>query len=182
MADQPTSALLTRADLDDFPDDGQRYELVDGVLLVSPLARLRHQRVVGRITYRLVAWAEEHHGTVYPGANVDLAEDTHLEPDLVWTPLEDPDGLGFDHTPDFIAEVASPWTRRFDRAIKKDRYAASGCREFWIVDLDAGVIEVFTVTEGHAGDPVTHAAGDTFTSPLFPGLTFDVDDLLGHRR
>lgn len=180
MASQPSADdVLTRADLDDFPDDGCRYELVDGQLLVSPLARRAHQFVVSRLTQRLMSWSEQHGGIAYPGVNVDLADDTHLEPDVVWSSDEDTSGEGFVASPTFVVEVASPSTRRFDRAVKRQRYAATGCREFWIVDIDAGLIEVFLVTGGATGDPVEHRRGDSFTSAIFPGLVFDVDDLLG---
>lgn len=178
MATNPTSALLTRADLDDFPDDGCRRELIDGVLLVSPLARARHQRVVANIVAVLHPWTRAHHGVVYPGVNVELTSCSHLEPDVAWAESDDDPGLGYDHTPAFVAEVASERTREFDATDKKDRYAATGCREFWIVDLKDDTIEVFTVVDGQAGDPVTHRRGDTFTSPLFEGLTFGVDDII----
>lgn len=174
MASHPTAPVLTRADLDDFPDDGRRRELLDGVLYVSPLARLDHQRVVGRLTTTLMNWIDAGgHGEVFPGANVDLGEDSHLEPDVVWTSRDGASGLGFDTAPDLVVEVLSPGTRRFDRGRKKDRYLASGCRECWIVDTEARTIEVF-----HADGVDTHADGDVFTSLLLPGLSLVVTDLL----
>lgn len=179
MASTP-STLLTRADLDDFPDDGRRRELLDGVLIVSPLARLDHQRVVARITARLVNWLDDGgHGDVFPGANVELDAANHLEPDVVWTREQGVTGLGFDHTPAFIVEVLSPGTRVYDAGPKRDRYATTGAEEFWIVDIDRHTVEVFHIRDAAAGVPDEHSYGDTFTSPLFPGLAFDVDDLLG---
>lgn len=177
MATHP-AALYTRADLDDFPDDGKRYEIIDGVLFVSPMARARHQRVVGKIARRIDEWVDTHHGVVYPGVNVDLSPNSHLEPDVAWAEGDDDPGVGYDHTPAFIAEVASRSTRVFDRNEKLARYAATGCREFWIVDLDRDTIEVFVVSDAEAGAPIAYAPGETFTSALFDGLTFEVDDLL----
>lgn len=179
MATTPSSALLTRTDLDQLPDDGHRYELVDGTLLVSPLARARHQRVVGEVFAALHVWSRENHGVAYPGVNVELAADSHLEPDVAWSADERDPGLGFDHSPALVVEVTSPDTRHVDATIKKDRYAATGCREYWIVDLDDDVVEVFEVTAGVAGDPAIHHRGQQFTSPLFEGLVLDVDELLG---
>ena len=86
----------TLADLDTFPDDRRRYELLDGILHVTPLARRRHQFVVGRISYRLAAWAEVHGGTVYPGVNVNFAGDTHLEPDVAFSQSDDTSGVAFE--------------------------------------------------------------------------------------
>ncbi len=68
----------TLAEIYDFPDDGKRYEIIDGVLHVTPEARLRHQWVIGRLTTRFTLWVEEHGGSVFPGCNVDFAIDTHL--------------------------------------------------------------------------------------------------------
>jgi hypothetical protein len=59
-----TTRRYTLADVYDFPDDGQRYELLDGALYVTPLARVRHQGVVAQITFRLMQWADIHGGNV----------------------------------------------------------------------------------------------------------------------
>ena len=175
-----TTRRYTLADVYDFPDDGQRYELLDGRLHVTPLARRRHQRVVGQITYRLMQWTDERGGTVYPGVNVDLADDTHLEPDIAYAASEDTSGLAFTAAPDLIIEVSSPSTKRFDLGAKKDRYAAAGTDEFWFADLDDETISQFPLGGGrHDASPVVHGRGDRFTSALFAGLVLDVNDLLG---
>lgn len=178
MANTPTTTF-TRADLDDFPDDGRRYELIDGELLVSPMARRRHQRVITRIAARIQQWIDgSGHGIIYAGVNVELAATTHLEPDVAWSSSEDDSGLGFELTPEFIVEVASPSTRGFDRGVKKDRYAATGCRELWLVDLATDEIEQYEVVDGAAGAPVVHGRGGSFTSVACSGASFSVDDLL----
>lgn len=177
MPTHSTPTLLTRADLDDFPDDGHRYELVDGELLVSPPPRIIHQHAVMEIAFQVRCWIEDGgHGIVLPTANVELSPDTHLEPDVLWTSDASLESVGYDVAPEFIVEVASRSTRLFDRNVKKDRYLSNGCVDFWIVDHDHDTIEQFDAP----GDPPTiHHRGDTFASPLFDGLTFNVDDLLG---
>jgi Uma2 family endonuclease len=175
-----TTRRYTVADLEHFPDDGRRYELIDGVLYVTPLARRRHQWVVGRITHRLTVWTERHGGTVYPGVNVTVAADTHLEPDVAYDRSEDTSGAGFDAAPDLVVEVSSPSTQHIDLGVKRERYAAEGAAEFWFVDLDLDEIHQFTGDEGGGfGPPAVHRRGAQFSSPLFAGLLFDVDDLLG---
>ena len=163
-----------------FPDDGCRYELLDGVLQVTPLARRRHQRVVFQISYRLGQWTEQHGGTVYPGVNVDLDDHTHLEPDVAYARSEDTSGLAFTDPPDLVVEVSSPSTKHFDRGAKKDRYALAGAAEFWFVDLDADMIERYVLSaDGPQPPPTVHHRRTTITSRLFDGLVLDVDDLLG---
>ncbi len=166
----------TRADLDRFPDDGHRRELIDGQLLVSPLARVRHQAVVTRITVALAHWAEEHGGAVYAGVNVDLSKRTHLEPDVAWTSDTDESGQGLTGTPEIIVEVGSPSTHRYDRGIKRERYLESGAHEVWLVDLERDEIEVHrTIGE----PPTVLRRGDVVTTDVLPGFAGAVDDLLG---
>ncbi len=176
----PVATGLTRADLDELPDDGHRYEIIDGRLFVSPLARVRHQRVVAQIVHRLMQWTDEHGGSVYPGVNVDLADDTHLEPDVVYAVNEDTSGLALEFAPELVVEISSPSTKRFDAGAKKDRYAAEGAREFWVVDLDRDEISRFTLRpRGGYGPAAVHRRGETFAVGVLDGLVLDVDDLLG---
>lgn len=168
---------LTRADLDEMPDDGRRFELIDGALLVSPMARRRHQRVVVRLVTELELWTREHGGAAYAGVNVDLDDRTHLEPDVAWSSSEDDTGLGFVAPPELVVEVSSPSTRAFDRGIKRMVYMMAGVAEMWLVDLATDTIEVHAA----AGDdtPAIHRRGDVVTSPLLPGLRLSIDMLLG---
>lgn len=167
---------LTRADLDDLPDDGRRFELIDGALLVSPMARRRHQRVVARLTFELEAWSRLHGGATYPGVNVDLDERTHLEPDVAWSVDESDTGLAFTGTPELVVEVSSPSTRAFDRGIKRAAYLATGAVEVWLVDLRADVLERHTDA---TGQPEVLERGDHLTTPLLPGFRVAVADVLG---
>ena len=176
----PVREGLTRADLDELPDDGRRYELLDGQLFVTPLARRRHQWVVTQLAHRLKQWTDEHGGSVYAGVNVDLAEDTHLEPDVVFSHDEDLSGEGFVNAPEFVIEVSSPSTRSFDLGEKKDRYAAEGCEELWFVDLDREEILTFRQRPGGGfGPPTPHGRGTVVATPVLAGLELDVDDALG---
>lgn len=173
--DPAVTAQWTRADLDRFPDDGHRREIIDGHLLVSPLARKRHQAVVVKIATALELWTREHHGIVYAGVNVDLAEETHLEPDVVWASDTSLEGLGFPSTPELIIEVGSPSTHRYDRGVKRERYLVSGAVEVWLVDLELDEIEI------HRRDdesPTVVGRGDTVTTPVLPGFAAIVDELL----
>ena len=182
---------LRRADLDDLPQDGRRFELIDGALLVSPAPRGRHQRVIARLTYELEGWSRVHGGATYPGVNVDLDQRTHLEPDVAWSSDESDIGLAFTGTPELVVEVSdgvsperseeslvacSPSTRAFDRGIKRAAYLSSGAVEVWLVDLDADVVERHTAD---AASPAVHARGEDVITPLLPGFRVGVSDLLG---
>lgn len=170
-------------DLWDFPNDGQRRELIDGVLYVTPLARTRHQRVIGRLTYRFIDWAEEHGGEVFPGVNVDFDRCTHLEPDVAFTRPDRKIGdvLSLHEPPDLVVEVSSPSTKGYDLGVKRDRYAQEGAPEFWFVDLDRDVVLVSVLAEGGYAEPVVYGRGEVIRTKVMPGLAIDMDDILGVR-
>ncbi|MGI8573959.1 MAG: Uma2 family endonuclease, partial [Egibacteraceae bacterium] len=132
-------------DLWDFPDDGRRRELIDGVLYVSPQAQVGHQRAVSVLTRRFGGWVDEHGGEIFPGVNVDLAIDTHLEPDVVFlTPRRSfAEGLSLTEPPDLVIEVSSPSTRRYDLVEKRAAYERFGVPEYWFVDLKVDKVFVY---------------------------------------
>ncbi|MGI8573960.1 MAG: Uma2 family endonuclease [Egibacteraceae bacterium] len=179
--DSTTERRYTFNDLWDFPDDGRRRELIDGVLYVSPQARVRHQYGVGRLTYRFNFWVDWHGGAVFPGANLDFAADTHLEPDVVFLRPEHLtlEGLSLTEPPDLVIEVSSPSTRRYDLLEKRAAYERFGVPEYWFVDLKVDKVFVYLLVDGRYGEPVVHGRGDVITTAQAPGLVIDVDDVLG---
>jgi len=129
-----------------LPDDGQRYELVDGALLVSPAPSWRHQDAVGALYRQLHAWAEPRGLGVVRFAPADLAFDgLHLlQPDVFVAPLvggRRPRGWSEVQVPLLVIEVLSRSTARYDRLVKRAFYQRQGVPEYWIVDLDAPLVE-----------------------------------------
>lgn len=179
----PVETGLTRADLDRFPDDGLRRELIDGVLYVSPKARTRHQRVMLWIGRLLLNYEEAHGGTVIIDTNDDFSDVTHLEPDAVYVLPEHQDRIGemgVEGAPDLVVEISSPSTRHHDLIRKRAVYEREGVPEFWFVDLDVDRFEVYRLTgDGRYGPPLLVGRGETLTSPLLPGLALPIDDALG---
>ena len=136
----------TIEDLERFPDDGNRYELLDGVLLVTPAARRMHQVVAGRLHVRL-ALAVEEVGLaqiVSPGVVV-RAPRTQLQPDILVQParfsLETDWSKITDHW--LAIEVLSRSSRVYDREIKRGAYFALGVREVWLVDIRDKSVEIW---------------------------------------
>lgn len=149
MAMAPAVRRWTREEVLALPDDGNRYELIDGELLASPSPRLLHQRGVAAL-YELVAPYVRRHRLGWTGlspADLDLRSGQLSQPDLFVVPLVDgrepldwPDcGI-----PLLVAEVLSPATARYDRVTKRRRYQRSGVPTYWVVDLDARLVEVWT--------------------------------------
>lgn len=153
----PYSRPLTRDDLDSMPDDGHRYELLDGMLIVSPAPRHLHQRAVGRV-YRLVddAAPDELEALMAP-FEVVLAIDTVFQPDVLVARREDFTDRDLPAVPVLAVEVLSPSTRLFDLNTKKARYEQAGVASYWVVDPDPDMPSV-TVWELRAGVYVETAA------------------------
>jgi Uma2 family endonuclease len=129
-----------------LPDDGSRYEIVDGELLVTPAPVRRHQRMVGQL-FRLLADYLEQGGlgeALCSPADIEAGERTLVQPDLFVVRLAA--GIPTDDWVEvrdllLAVEVLSPSTARADRHLKRRLYQREGVPECWIVDLDAGLIE-----------------------------------------
>lgn len=129
-----------------LPDDGKRYELIDGDLLVTPAPRAPHQRAVGQLFLRLHEYlARERVGeALFSPADIELEPDTIVQPDIFVAPLLE--GKLAPNWTDMKAlllacEVLSPGTARYDRVTKRRFFSRTGVGEYWVVDLDAEIIE-----------------------------------------
>jgi len=138
------------ADIRELPDTpGKRFECVDGELLVSPSPRLAHQSAVLFLASRLYEYCRaQASGAVFtaPG-DVELDPLTLVQPDVFVLPLVEgrrPVNNEDVHQALLFIEVLSPSTARFDRVVKRARYQRYGV-EYWIVDLDARLVERWDV-------------------------------------
>jgi len=130
-----------------LPDDGNRYEVIDGQLFVTPAPSALHQRAVGRIFLRLEnylrgkTWGE----VLFSPADISFSEDRLVQPDVFVAP-PGPSGRRVREWSEIrglllAVEVLSPSTARADRQAKRRLYQEEGVPEYWIVDLDARVVE-----------------------------------------
>jgi len=131
-----------------FPDDGQRYELVEGMLLVTPAPASDHQIVISRLMTAL---------SVYLGANgpayvvspgeIEVAPKLHLEPDVLVFPSTFRPGTKWTEINGWwlAVEVLSPSSKHYDRDYKLEAYLRVGVSEVWIIDLDRLCCEVSAV-------------------------------------
>ncbi len=133
----------TISDLDSFPDDGNRYELLDGILLVSPGPAPLHEVVVGRLLWALNRYLAPQLARVWPRGTVELEPNVHLEPDVLVIPADEPEG-GIGPETRWTAirrwwlavEVSGAGSLVYDRDHKTPAYLALGIRQVWRVDLD----------------------------------------------
>jgi Uma2 family endonuclease len=128
-------------------EDGHRYEIVDGVLYMSPSPSEPHQSATGLFYYYLLLHVQiPGLGRTYIAPfDVELAPDIVVQPDVVVVLNAGREKITPSRivgTPDLVVEVSSPSTAGYDRRQKQDAYACSGISEYWIVDATAQTVEV----------------------------------------
>ncbi len=138
----PWTAAMVRA----LPDDGRRYELVSGELLVTPSPSPRHQAVAAALFARLQPYLSSTGigSVLWSPADLAFGEDEILQPDLFVVPADVPRPIRRwgDVTHLLLAvEILSPTTARADRTTKRRRYQRAGTAEYWVVDPDARLVE-----------------------------------------
>ncbi len=131
-----------------MPDDGHRYELVDGVLVVTPAPGTAHQRCVYRLAALLLGAAEA--GLDVLGAPYDyqVGPTTLLQPDVVVARREDLGEARLERKPLLVVEVVSPSTRLTDLGTKRLAYEAAGVPAYWLIDPAEASLTVLRLEEG----------------------------------
>jgi Uma2 family endonuclease len=151
----PLTRHFTATDLATMPDDGQRYEVVRGELLVTPAPGGPHQPIVTRLLTLLLPYLTAHglsDQLLTPPADITLGPDTLVQPDLLVadTAAFLRSGAWNDVTRLFlVVEVISPSSARADRTLKRPEYQAHGISQYWIVDGEQRLVEVWT-PDAHA--------------------------------
>jgi Uma2 family endonuclease len=184
---QVTRAAPTRLTCDDyvnFPDDGRRHELVDGEHIVTPSPLARHQRISSRLHLALGSHVQAARAgeVFYSPFDVIFSDYDVVEPDLLFVSRER-QGIVRDWVrgaPDLVIEVVSPSTRRVDETTKRDLYDRFGVVEYWIVDPDAALVQVYR-RAGDGGFPrvaeLTAAGDGVLETPLLPGFSLSLCEL-----
>jgi len=175
---------LTVDDLALLPDDGKRYELIEGELLVSTAPSLSHQFIAGNIQTEFTLYLRQHPvGRVVatPGIIFDIGD--AVIPDLVYITHERlaqiEHGGRLHGAPELIVEILSPGNenRRRDEVIKRQTYGKFGVDEYWIVDGAARMIAQFRLHNGVLQPTATFRSDDSMQTPLLPNFTLAVGSI-----
>ena len=149
----PPQGRWTYADYAALPDDGNRYEIIAGVLYMTPAPGTGHQSISARVVTFLVTHVEfAGLGRVFAApVDVELAPDTVVQPDIVVVLSANLHRITPSRiigAPDLVVEILSPGTAGYDRREKQDAYARSGVGEYWVVDPGAQTVELLTLDQG----------------------------------
>ena len=169
----------TKAERDALPDDGFRYELIDGALVVTPAPVLRHQAIVVGLVVLLSSVRTPGTRVFTAPTDVELAEGTVLQPDVLVVRDEGVKAAHIQSPPLLAIEVLSPSTQVIDRNLKKQRFEVAKVPSYWLVEPDGPTLTAYELdADGHY-QLVAEVTGDdewTATAP-FP-VTIRPADLL----
>jgi Uma2 family endonuclease len=168
----------TLEELQRLPDDGNKYELIDGELYVTPSPADRHEEILARLTRLLDPFVAEHGlGLVYHARAVIRHGGSEVEPDLFVRAPKAAGTRDWDDapTPLLVVEVLSPYTRSRDFGAKREFYARAGIPEYWVVDpLERQITRI------RSGSPDEVATDRLLWKPtgVEAGIVVAIDDLM----
>jgi Uma2 family endonuclease len=173
------------ADLELLPDNGNRYEIIDGELLVTRAPHWKHQKVITKLIQSLGFWSSGSKlGEVVTTPGLVFTDDDNVIPDLVWISTDrlarvlDESGHLL-AAPELVVEVLSAGSdnERRDREVKRKLYAIRGVQEYWIVDWLRQQIEIFRRDSQGLPLVATLFSSDVLTSPLLPDFQQSVAEV-----
>jgi Uma2 family endonuclease len=174
--------FLTYRDLWHSPEDGNRYEIINGEVYVTPPPHTAHQRVsrnLERILDRHVA-ANDLGEVLYAPVGVVLEKPSGVQPDIMFIAksrlsiIQEKAVFG---APDLVVEILSSSTAGRDRGVKRALYARTGVRHYWLLDPRKRVLQAFRLETGGFTLEAEHTGGGTFRPSLFPGLSIRLADV-----
>lgn len=181
-----SGARLSWDDLRLLPEDGLRHEIIDGEHFVTPSPVWKHQAIVTNVGVAIHSYLRTHPiGTVmFLAMDVILSPHDVVEPDLLYFSRErertfEPSDW-VKGAPNLVMEVASPSAKHRDETLKRRLYERFGVDEYWLVDPDTQTVVVLQLENGSYREAarLTAAGGDALTTPLLPGWTLVLKDLL----
>ena len=181
MAEARPKTKLTYQDYCNTPDD-ERWELLNGELVMAPGANTPHQTISFNLVLMLGNFVRDRGlGHVFhPPYDVVLSDTSVLQPDLLFVSKERAhivNSRNIRGTPDLVVEILSPSTASRDWKVKLDLYAEHGIREYWVVDPEIQRVWVMMRNENTLAEAANYGRGDTLLSPTLEGLTLDIDEV-----
>lgn len=179
------SLRWTSADLERLPDNGKRYEIIDGELYVSKQPKYYHQVTCAEFVWSLESWNHQARaGSISFAPGVVFSDDDDVVPDVAWISRERLAAALDDHghlraAPDLVIEVLSPGStnEQRDRETKLKLYSRRGVLEYWIADWRLRQVDVYRRSDQALQLVATFREGDVLTSPHLPGYHQRLDEL-----
>jgi Uma2 family endonuclease len=160
-------------------DDGNRYEVIEGELVLTPSPGFIHQHVSSKIENAIRVFVEQNKLGLVISAPFDvvLAENVVLQPDVLFISRERYHLITANclkGAPDLVVEVMSPASGRHDRVKKNRLYRKYGVHEYWLADPQAGTVEVLSARSEGWYQAGIYDEEDILAAPLLPGLHIEL--------
>ena len=173
--------ILTYEDYLKTSDD-ERWELLNGELIMIASPNTAHQRTIGKLHLFLGSFVRDRRlGEIFIAPyDVVLSNTNVLQPDLLFVANDKESIITADNIqgiPSLVVEVLSPSTSTRDREVKRDIYAEHGVGEYWLVDPYACTVSVMALQGSALQEIGAYGAEDSMTSPTLPGLSLDLRDI-----
>lgn len=172
---ESTFQRITLDEFDQLPEDQRHlYELVDGMVMMTPRPSVIHQSIAGALFAHLYPYFTDKTCRVLSEIEIKLKNDIFI-PDI--SILCDPDKFSeqrYEGPPTVAIEVLSPATRSYDLFTKLNKYQMAGVKEYWIVDPKSQNI---TIHHFELSEADIYIRGEVLTTPLFKGLELALDDV-----
>jgi Uma2 family endonuclease len=174
----PRGRPLTVADLETMPDDGHRYELIEGALIVTPAPSVRHQIVSMNLAMLLRDACPPDLRVLTAPLDVVLSESTGVQPDLLVARREDFTEKNLPTAPLLAVEVLSPSTQLVDLNLKKAAYEQAGVGSYWTIDPSVPRLVAWELKDGVFVQVADVAADEAWTAQLPYEVTIVPADLV----
>lgn len=164
----PRGRAFTVADLEIFADDGNRYELIDGELLVSPVPTIQHQTAMLELAYQLDTTAPPDFQVIFAPFPLRPNENTQVQPDVLVARRADFTEANLPTAPLLAVEVLSPGSAIMDFHLKKALYERLGTPSYWVVDPIDPTLTVFELDQHGQYRLVAEVEGDLAFQATLP--------------
>ncbi len=170
-----THRPLTAHDYRELPEDGPRYQLIEGELHMAPAPNRFHQTILLRLAQKIQNHLDQHQtGKIFIAPfDVYLTDINVYQPDICYFSekrypyLTDEGAAG---APELVVEILSPRTAKFDLGLKKEVYRRTGVREYWVIEPDTKIVKVFRLAENADTPVATLEETDSLSTDFLPGL------------
>lgn len=178
----PDEKVWTYEEYRRLPDDGNRYEIIDGRLYVTPSPSMPHQTVSRRLQFLFYALEQGGKGYIIDApADLLMPGADPVQPDLMYLTVDQKEQIrkaAVFGPPTLVVEILSPSTARTDRTVKLRKYAQCGVPHYWLVDVESRVLEALRLgVDGHYVLVASLGPGDRCEPEAFPGVVVDMDAL-----
>lgn len=169
--------MFTYEDLKSWEPDNYRHEIIEGEHFMSPSPSVYHQKIVGQLFTALLKFVEKKQlGEVFVSPiDVVFHETDVCVPDLIFISKENDAIIKAENiqgAPDLVIEILSPSTKKRDRELKYKRYAYYGVKEYWIIDPEKQIVEVYDLAANQLVKVVPK--NQSLSTPTFTDLDIDL--------